>query len=406
MIDTPASVPVPTYRQLFQSKSFSRLAASALLARTAQDIWQIALVLFVLQTYHSPQLAGAVVFVSIAPGLVISPIIGALLDRHGRVRFILLDYSFATLSLLTLALLLWRGLLTPPILLIIAGLTSLTGPMSASGTRSLFPLIVPQALWDRANAVDSGTMALATVVGPALAGFLIGWTGGVGAFLATAACFAAGAFAVVGIHEPRTDSAGQQPLLRSAWSALWFVLRHPTLRGAMFTLSMGNIGWGITMVALPVLVFRGFHAGSETVGLLWSITGVATVIAGAYVGRLNTEHRERQIVAIGMAVSALAIGLMLVPGNVVTLVIAMVLVGFSSGPIDIALFSIRQRRTDPAWYGRAFAVSMSLNFAAMPIGSAIGGQIVAQSLALALIIAVVASLIGALFAIYTIPRRG
>lgn len=32
-----------------------------------------------------------------------------------------------------------------------------------------------------------------------------------------------------------------------------------------------------------------------------------------------------------------------------------ILIGLASGPLDIALFTIRQRRTDPAWTGRAFA---------------------------------------------------
>jgi hypothetical protein len=40
--------------------------------------------------------------------------------------------------------------------------------------------------------------------------------------------------------------------------------------------------------------------------------------------------------------------------------------------MDIALFTMRQRRTDPAWIGRAFAVSMALNFVGFPIGAATG----------------------------------
>lgn len=405
MTDTKQEMVLPTYRQLFQSRDFARLSVGSLLARSASQIWQIALVLFVLQTYHSPQLAGTAVFLSVAPGLVISPIVGALLDRHGRVRFILLDYSFAALSLFVLGMIVRVGALTPAILLVIAGLTSLTSPMSASGTRALFPIIVPRPLWDRANAVDSGIMALATVVGPALAGLLVGWTGGAGAFIATSICFVAAALAVAGLHEPHTSSSSDDSLLRSAWRALTYVLRHPTLRGAMLTLWMGNIGFGIITVALPVLVFTDFHAGAETVGILWSVSGVATAIAGAYVGRIDTEHRERLIVAIGMAIAALGTGVLLLPASVATLLASMILLGVSAAPIDIGLFSVRQRRTDPAWYGRAFAVSMSLNFAAMPIGSALGGQISAFSVALALGIAALAPVVGAVFAITTIPLR-
>jgi len=40
-------------------------------------------VLFVLQRYQSPSLAGLTVLLSILPGLALSPVAGALLDRQG-----------------------------------------------------------------------------------------------------------------------------------------------------------------------------------------------------------------------------------------------------------------------------------------------------------------------------------
>ena len=48
----------------------------------------IAIVLFTLTEYGSPTLAGIVTFASILPGLVVAPIAGALLDRHGRMRLV------------------------------------------------------------------------------------------------------------------------------------------------------------------------------------------------------------------------------------------------------------------------------------------------------------------------------
>jgi hypothetical protein len=51
------------------------------------------------------------------------------------------------------------------------------------------------------------------------------------------------------------------------------------------------------------------------------------------------------------------------------------------------MFSMRQRRTDPAWYGRAFAVSMGLNWAGQPIGSAISGPLIHIGLIVAFLVA-------------------
>src|SRR5262249_36619275 len=137
-----------SYRRLFGQPGFPRLAAGTVLARTAISLWQIALVLFVLQRFHSPALAGFATFLAIVPGLAVSPIAGALLDRHGRLRLILLDYAVAGLALTLIAALSLLNMLSPAALLVIVAVSSLTGPLSASGARTLFPLVVPRELWD------------------------------------------------------------------------------------------------------------------------------------------------------------------------------------------------------------------------------------------------------------------
>ena len=53
----------------------------------------VALTLFTLAEFGSASLAGLVAFASFAPGILVSPIAGALLDRHGRVRLIGLDFA-------------------------------------------------------------------------------------------------------------------------------------------------------------------------------------------------------------------------------------------------------------------------------------------------------------------------
>lgn len=394
-----------SYRGLFRQPGFGKLAAGTVLGRTASQLWQVALILFVLQRFHSPALAGFATFLSVVPGLLVSPVSGALLDRHGRLRLIVFDFGIACTALVLLAALALAGVLTPPLLLVVVAFGSLTGPLSMSGTRTLFPLVVRRELWDRANAVDSGSMAIATVLGPALAGLLVAWVGGEGAFLATAGVYLAAGLVILGVHEPAPGHADHEPLLRSAWQALVYVLRHPTLRGVVFTLWMTNIPFGILTVALPVLVLRDFHWGADAVGALWSISGVATVVAGFFVGRISSEDRERPIIAAGMALAAAACALFLLRSPVAILV-AMALFGLAAGPIDIGLFALRQRRTDQRWFGRVFAVSMSLNFAGMPVGSALAGPLLERSIPLALAVAAVIAVLGCAVPFLVIPRKG
>jgi hypothetical protein len=84
----------------------------------------------------------------------------------------------------------------------------------------------------------------------------------------------------------------------------------------------------------------------------------------------------------------------------------MAISGVLLGPTDIALFTLRQRRTDPAWTGRAFAVSMSLNYVGIPVGSLIAGWLATQSIDAAIALGVAACFASGAIGALTIPREG
>jgi predicted MFS family arabinose efflux permease len=135
------------------------------------------------------------------------------------------------------------------------------------------------------------------------------------------------------------------------------------------------------------------------------VQGVFGLVAGLVAGRMDTRHRERSLIAWPMLLFAPATALLLIGGSIVPVVVAMAVIGLVNGPMDVAMFTLRQRRTDPAWLGRAFAVSMSFNFAGYPVGSAIAGTLAARSIEAAIVVAVVACLVATVFAIRLIPRR-
>ena len=95
----PVVAPAATYGRLLRIPGFRSLLVSSLLTRTASQMWTVGLVLFALQRYHSAGVAGVSIFLLIFPGLVLSPIAGALLDRHGRKRLMRLDFSVAAICL-------------------------------------------------------------------------------------------------------------------------------------------------------------------------------------------------------------------------------------------------------------------------------------------------------------------
>jgi len=365
---------------------------------------ELILVLFALERFHSPGLAGAVTFLALAPGLLMSPIAGALLDRHGRVKLMVVDYVVAASALALIVGLGAADVLSEVLLLAIVTVMSLTFPLSTTGVRTMFPLIVPRPLWERANAVDSNGYVVSSIFGPAIAGALVATVGSLWALALTAAFYAVAAVITV----PLRDPLGRVPhgrLLSDAWAGLVYTWQNTTLRGLGISVSTANIANGLFYIGLPVFVLSRLGGGAAQVGQLFALMGVTAAVSVLFVGRVGTEGRERPFLAGAMVLTGVGYAMVLFSPNLLVAALVMAVIGLATGPFDVVLFTLRQRRTDPAWLGRAFAVSMSLNFIGFPVGSALGGAVAPISLELAFLGALALEVIAAVLAFALIPKE-
>ena len=395
--------PAPSYRALLAVPSLGWVLLGMQIARISQSMVSIVVILFALQRYNSPPLAGIVAFASIAPGMVVSPIAGALLDRHGRVRLIILDYFVASTSLLLVATLSFAGELPAWLLVAITTVASFTGPLSSSGLRSLFPLLVPEPLWERVNAVDSNGWVLATVVGAPFGAVFAQVLGFEPALAIIAAGYLAAALVMIGAPDPRTAVASTGNLMRDAWLGLVYTWHNRTLRALAISLSTMNLSGGVIEIVVPLLILKRLGMGQEMVGYMFGLSGAFGVVSAFACGRLRTEGRERRLILLPATCFIGTTAILLWPAGLLPIVVCMAISGLANGPLDIALFTLRQRRTDPAWMGRAFTVSMNLNFSGFPIGAAITGILVAYSIPVAIVFGVTANLVGAVLAALLIP---
>src|SRR3990172_7486181 len=249
----------PSYGALLAVPSLPRILVSMAVARIAGAMLSIAIVLFTLTHYRSPELAGLVTFASIMPGLVVSPIAGALLDRHGRTRLVILDYLVGAGSLLMIGGLAIVDSLPAWLLVVISAAASLTAPLSNTGLRSLFPIIVPQHLWGRANAIDSNGYLASTLIGPPIAAALFQLIGGPATLIIVGFLLAAAALALVGTVDPATTAKSADNLLRYAWEGVLYTWRNRTIRGLGFMMTMLNMSGGVLTIVVPVIVLNRLH---------------------------------------------------------------------------------------------------------------------------------------------------
>jgi MFS family permease len=398
----------PSYRVLLRRRDVGHLLLSASLARLADRIVTLVLVLYVLARFHSPLLAGWIGFAAMAPGLLFSPFAGVLLDRVGSAAAIAVDMACSAACMFAVTMLALAGTDTAWSLSVLVALYSLTKPLSSAGVRSLLPtLVTPEAL-DHANALDTGINAIIEVFGPALGGVLFGLGGAVTAFAVVVTLHVTACATLLHAVRCRAGQTSRQSgLLRDAAAGVVYVLRHKSLRAIALTYACYQVAWGILLVAVPLAVMHalgGAHA-DVAVGMLWAISGVAGGIGALATGHLGAIGRERSIIAVGILATAIAIYPVSTGFGFVGLASGLALVGFFSGPIDVGVLTLRQRRTEPAWLGRVIAVSMSLNLSGLPIGSALGGVLSDWSLAAAFAAAAGACVLASAVAWAWLPVR-
>jgi MFS family permease len=401
-------LPLPhplSYRQLIATADIRMLLLATLLSRLAGRMFALAIVLYGVTQAGSAVLAGWLAFAAVAPGLVISPIAGSLIDRLGSAWAITVDMAASGVFVAALAVAAGVGCTNATILLGLTGCFSLTSPLSFAGIRALLPRLVSPAALDRANALDTAINGLTDVAGPALAGLIVGFGRPFIALGMIAVIYAAAAVCIGQVDRTQVSLPRVAPLLAQAWHGLRRVLGQPTLRGLALSYALYEVCWGMLMVIVPVFAAQRFAggAGATVAGLLWAGLGLVGGATALVAGHLRAAGRVRGLMVLGMLLTALAVWPVAAEFGLPGLAAGLMLVGAAAGPIDVGVLTLRQRRTDPAELGRVVAISMSLNFSGGPIGSALAGLLVAWSVPGALGVAAAASLCGAWAAVALIP---
>jgi len=366
-------------------------------------------VLYALERFRSPALTGWIAFASLAPGLAVSPLAGALLDRMGGAWAIAVDMVASAALLLVLAAVDISATTSKPLLFLVVTLYSLTTPLGNAGVRALIPRLAPEQMLDRANALDTAIYAVVDILGPAVAGVLFGFAGPPATLTVIALLFAAAGMKLRPLaHGTRMAASSKTSLASEALSGLRFVLANPTLRGLAVAYALYQATWGALIVIVPVVVQRHFPPGpinDSMVGALWAGAGAAGAVAALIAGNMRTDGRERALIAAGTVATAIAVYPLCALFGLTGLTIGLIGVGLCAGPIDVGVLSLRQRRTEAAWFGRALSISMGLNMSGLPVGSAIGGLLAGTSTDLALAVAALGSAAAAAAVYRLVPSR-
>jgi MFS family permease len=368
--------PPATYTKLAREPDYLRFVAASTVARIADHMFAVAIVLLTLERTGSAVLAGAIVAAITFPSLITAPLLGGWLDLHGRRKaLMMLDQALAGGAILFLAL--GVGRVPDLVVVAVALLPGLTWPLSFGGFTSLIPTIVPDALLPRANALEATSLNLSLIAGPLLAGGISAAFSPEAAVLTEVALTIAVLPLLMGFDV--LDSGPKRvagSLMEVVRDGLRVLVDSPPLRGTTLAGMVSLIGPGIFTVAFPLWCVEELGAETSAAGLLWAAFALGSTVGALALVGVQRRLTPQRVVILGF----LAFGVLMLPWSLAaSLPVAIVLVAvasFADGPALSATFAVRQEWAPRDLQGQIFTTAAGMKVGCFALGSAVAGPLV------------------------------
>jgi hypothetical protein len=219
----------------------------------------------------------------------------------------------------------------------------------------LVPALVPLPLVPRAVAASATANQTATIVGPALGGFLYA----AGPTLVYATCLVlfllAGAMAAL-IRAERALAAREPFTLKVFFAGFAYIRRNPVVLGAI-SLDLFAVLLGAVTALLPVFARDVFAAGPWALGLLRAAPAVGALGMALLLTRWSFEKHAGRIMFAAVATYGLATIAFALSSSFIIALAALVVLGASDVASVVIRMTLVQLGTPDAVRGRVTAVN-------------------------------------------------
>lgn len=322
--------------------------------------------------------AGLMISLSNIPALLVSPVIGSVIDKFGRRRVAF--WSELSMALLCLAFPYLAFGFGPSFFLIVAFalVRSLIGSGTGTARKSLVPdtAHVANMSLERANSIHESVFAAGFAIGPALGALTIQWIGAIQSFwvagiIGLVASIGTLLIRVVEQHEEHDDDEGRK-FFNYAVQGFRIMFQTPTVLLMMTTImTLAMIYLPTEMVLLPTY-YTGLK-DSQTLGLLISIMAAFTTVGSLLFERLAKVFKFSTLLKITLlGVSFSMVPMAFLPPNWVMYVCGATL-GLAWGPLPPMLNTVIQRMIPANKRGRVFSLEMTIWTAGPMISMTIAG---------------------------------
>lgn len=226
---------------------------------------------------------------------------GIVADRHAK-RTILLGTQGASMLLaLLLALLVYLGKIEVWHVAAIGFSLGLVNAFDVPARQAFVVELVGRDDLINGIALNSSMFNLARVVGPAVAGLLIGIVGMAGCFLLNGLSYIAVIVGYGMLRLPKFEPKTEHPRFGKAiGEAFGYIVRNGPLRGIMILVSTFSI-FGISFaVLMPVFAKDILHGDAKAFGTLMAFNGGGALLGGLALASWGNAFRRRTLVYAGL----------------------------------------------------------------------------------------------------------
>jgi MFS family permease len=352
-------------------KTFGVIWLGQLVSLLGSGLTSFALGIWVLRHTDSVTQYTLTILLASLPGVLISPLAGALVDRWDRRSVMLWADVGSGVVTLIYALLLWQGQLALWHVYVGVAVNAILGSFQWPAYIAAITMLVERKDYGRVNGMLEFGQAGTSIAAPALAALLLGFVDISGVLLIdfVTFLFAAGALLLVRIPRPEASAEGEESK-GSLWKEVAFgwtyIRQRPGLVHLLLFFAMVNLVASLCGVALVPMVF-GF-ASEAGVGTVMSLVGVGMLIGGFVMTATGGPKRKVYGVLGGGLLFSLCFVLVGLKPSLPLVGFGVVLWYVGIPIMNACSTAIWQAKVAPDIQGRVFAMRRMIAQFTIPIG--------------------------------------
>ena len=365
----------------------------------------------VLELTHSALKLSMVTMMQFLPMTVFSLYAGTLVDRYSKRKVLLFTQSMFAILAVVLASITFFDVVKYWHLLILAFLLGTVNTLDVPTRQSFVIELAGKDDLTNAIALNSTVFNLGRIIGPAVAGLLIGLIGIAPCFYLNAASFIAVIFTLRMIHVPskisnQIQSGSFRSIYQNIREGLSYInqkeiIKQPLLLLGLISTFVMNYG-----IIVPVFARQELNQNATGYGLLMTSMGIGSFVGSLTMVVLSRRNLQLRYLVGGAFFTSLFLGLLALEKNFQLACIILFAIGFSTIIFTNLVNTTIQLHSSNEMRGRVMSVYTLVFGGVIPIGSFFTGQATEYAgISGCMIISGVIGIVATLYSAYRI-RKG